>query len=261
MEVYKFNNVFDHVEETLTELYGKDPDFNDVVFVLGYNVLASLRELRTKYNGFRLIVIQLEQLYNGSPWVSKKNFGILRDANEVWDYDHSNVQWAKNNYKLDFKLHPMLYTNSLHRMDSIDNVDPDIDVLFYGYIQERRAKMMFHLQQKMGGRFKFINLYGVWGDELDSYISRSKIILNMHSNDNSKQEQVRMYYPVINGRCVVSEKSPVNYFKDSIIEFPYERMVDGILHTLKSENWRKQAETCSDAYKKLSEYYMTKITF
>ena len=256
MQVYKFNNVFSHIELMLRSRYENNPNFSNVLFVLGYNVLENLNFLRQKYPNYRIIVYQLEQLYNNSEWVSKKNYNILRSADEIWDYDMSNIKWMQENYRLTAKFHPILYTEDLNIMPSVKESEPDIDVLFYGYIHERRAKMFFHLQHKMAGRYKFFNLFGIWGDELDHYISRSKIILNLHSHNENKQEQARMFYPVINGRCVVSESSSFNYMNDCIIELPFTDMVTGILQILESDYWKKVADSCSHNYKNLSNQYI-----
>lgn len=259
MEVFKFNRVFDHIEIALRDLLGKNPKYNKTVFVLGYNVLQNLNDIKLKYTGYKVIIYQLEQLYTGSTWVNRQSFYNLRAADEIWDYDQSNIDWMRNNYKLNAKFVPLMYTEALNKLPIITEDTADIDVLFYGYMHERRAKLLFYLQQKFAGKFKVFDLYGIWGDELDSYIERSKIILNLHSSEDAKQEQVRMFYPVINGRCVVSEKSPHNYMGDSIIEIEYNKLGDGIISLLNNGMWKKQANVASDKYKRLSTLYRNNI--
>lgn len=261
MEVFKFNRVFDHVEISLRELVGNNPKYDTTVFVLGYNVLKNLNDIKSKYPGYKVIIYQLEQLYDGSHWVNRQSFYNLRAADEIWDYDQSNIAWMRKNYQFNAKFVPLMYTEDLNRLPSIKDVDQDIDVLFYGYMHERRAKLIFYLQQKFAGKYKVFDLYGVWGDELDSYIQRSKIILNIHSGDKSKQEQARMYYPIINGRCVVSEKSPQNYMGNSIIELEYTKLGDGIISLLKTGNWEQYATAAASRYKAVSAIYNNKIQF
>lgn len=259
MHVYKFNSVFDHVAITLHELFDKNPKFDKTLFVLGYNVLKDLNFLRHQYKGYKIIIYQLEQLHDKSYWVNKQSFNNLKQADEIWDYDRSNIEWMAKNFGIQAHFLPILYTNSLKTMDSIEVVKPDIDVLFYGYTQERRARMIYTMQQKMAGKFKIFNMYGIWGKELDEYISRSKLIINIHADEIAKQEQVRMYYPVINGRCVLSELSPTNYLGDSIIQVPYEKMVDVTIKILESDKWKSQALKCSDIYKNISNEYKNKL--
>ena len=255
MKVYKFNSVFDHVEITLHELFDNNPNFDNTLFVLGYNVLKELGFLRQLYKGYKIIIYQLEQLHDKSYWANKHSYKLLHDADEVWDYDKSNIEWMYKNYNIKAHFIPLLYTNNLKHMQSVDIINPDIDVLFYGYTQERRARMIFNLQQKMAGKFKIFNMYGIWGSELDEYISRSKVIINIHSENIAKQEQVRMYYPVINGRCVLSEVSSNNYMGDSIIQVPYERMVDATMKIIENGTWKTMALKSSDTYKKISDDY------
>ena len=261
MKIYKFNEVFDHVEKTLYEYFSNNKTFDDDVFILGYNVLPNIEFLRTQYPNFRLIVIQLEQLYKESLWVNKRNYKILKSADEVWDYDHNNIKWMLENYKIQAKFFPMLYTKALKTMKSVEIVNPDIDVLFYGYTNERRAKLFYSMQHKFSSKIRFFNLYGVWGSELDDYISRSKIILNVHTNEIARQEQVRMYHPVINGRCVLSEKSDYNYMGNSIVECSYTNMLTTTLDLLKTEKWKHIASSCESLFIEISKKRQEKLGF
>lgn len=255
MEVYKFNGVFDHVEITLREYFSSDPRYSNTLFVLGYNVLHDLTAFRRQYVGYKIIVIQLEQLYKESIWVNRQSYNVLKSADEIWDYDESNIKWMRENYKLHAKFFPMMYTKALEKIPSVNDVDMNIDILFYGYTNPRRANLFYAMNHKYGGRVKFINLYGIWGEELDTYISRSKIILNVHNDNISKQEQVRMYYPVINNRCVVSEVSDLNYMGNSIIEFKGSDLIDGIVYTLNSGKWKDVALNAGANYLKISDNF------
>ena len=261
MKTYKFNEVFDHVEKTLYEYFGNNKAFDDVVFILGYNVLPNIDFLRKQYPKFRLIAIQLEQLHKESLWVNRRNYQILKSVDEVWDYDHNNIKWMLENYKIKAKFFPMLYTSSLKTINPIEMVNPDIDVLFYGYTNERRAKLFYHMQHKFSSKIRFFNLYGVWGNELNDYISRSKIILNVHTNEIARQEQVRMYHPVINGRCVLSEKSDYNYLGKSIVECSYADILTTTLDLLKNDKWKQIASSCEDIYSEISKKHQEKLVF
>ncbi len=258
MKVWKYNSVFDHVEKTLMELYGNNERFNNVVFVLGYNLLSSLDGIRKEFKNHYIIVYQLEQFYDGSPWAQPKHLNILHQADEIWDYDINNIKWLHTKTKMRAKFMPMVYTNSLKSLPTIEEKEPDIDFLFYGYMHERRAKLLYHLQSQLQGKAKIVSLYGAWGDELDEFISRSKIILNIHTDDVARQEQVRMYYPVINGRCVLSESSINNYLGDSIIESKYENITNRAISLWKSGKWREVAKNASHRYYNLSQKHLPK---
>lgn len=259
MIVYKFNDVFVHIEETLKELYGDNPKYEHTVIILGYNVLPSLAFLREQYPGYKLIVYQLEQLFVGSSWVNKKCYNNLYAADEIWDYDEGNVHWMRKHYKLNAKFKPLVYTHSLRRIPPIEEYKCDIDVLFYGYLHERRAKLLINLHHIAGSKMKIFDLYGVWDKELDTYIQRSKIILNVHGKPDSRQEQPRLYYPVINGRCVLSEKTATNYIGNAILEAPYEKLLDTIVQLIKTGAWLNIANQASERYRSQSKKYGTLI--
>ena len=87
------------------------------------------------------------------------------------------------------------------------------------------------------------------GEKLDEYIARSKIIIDLHTEGDDKiQKQSRIYYALINNKCIVSQKSKRNYFKDLIIE-PEEDFCEGLLHTLKSENWKNYSQNTAEKFK------------
>lgn len=258
MKVWKYNSVFDHVEATLIELFGDNENFKNVVFVLGYNLLPSLDVVRREHKGRYVIVYQLEQFYDGSPWAQPKHLNILSQADEIWDYDTSNIKWLHTKSRMKAKFMPMVYTESLRKLPSIQEKEPDIDFLFYGYMHQRRAKLLYHMQSQLQGKATIMSLYGAWGEQLDEYISRSKIILNIHTDEIAKQEQVRMYYPVINGRCVVSEVSPQNYLGDAIIQDKYENLSVRAISLWKTGKWRDVANTAADKYYEMSLKYLPK---
>jgi len=258
MEVWKYNSVFDHVEITLRELFGDNKNFRNVVFVLGYNLLPSLEVVRREHKGRYVIVYQLEQFYDESPWAQKKHLNILSQADEIWDYDTSNITWLQKKTRMKAKFMPMVYSESLKRLPSISEKKPDIDFLFYGYMHERRAKLIYHLQSQLQGKAKVVTLYGAWGAELDEYISRSKIILNIHTDDIAKQEQVRMYYPVINGRCVLSEASEQNFLGDSIVQEKYENLAARAISLWRTGKWKDVADNASSRYYEYTKKFLPK---
>jgi hypothetical protein len=255
MIVYKYNHVFDHIEKILLEHYNDRPEYDKVVVAMGYNVLKNFDFLRKEYPGHKIIAYQLEHLVNKSPWVSKGARRVLAGADEIWDYDKDNIIWMRKNYKLNAKFKPLMYAESLKILPPVVENKCDIDVLFYGYMHPRRAQLILKIQHDFGGKHKIFDLYGVWGKELDEYITRSKIILNISSETIARQEQPRIFYPVINGRCVLSEKHIVNYFGDSIVECPYKDIPDKIKEMLKNGTWLDVAYQSSERYKKVSEKY------
>jgi len=258
MDVVKVNDVFSHVESMLYELYKDDPNHENTVFVLGYHLLKTFKSIRDAKPNCKIIIFQLEQFYNGTPWAQSKISNLLREADEIWDYDEDNVNWLRGNFGVSVKLHPIIFTNSLKKMPTVNemsNDDLDIDLLFYGMLHEKRARLLSAVQSAMRGHGKVIDLCGVFGDELDGYIKRAKIICNVHFANHHRQEQVRMFYPVINGRCVVSEVSPKSYMEKSIIEVPYEDMAGAIVTLINNGKWRDQASHCSETFRNITSKY------
>jgi len=120
------------------------------------------------------IVLNTEQIYtDSSSWNS--NIFAWAKSFEVWDYSERNIlkfnQIGINNVKL-FKIG---FQKDLIRIGQRDV--KDVDVLFYGSINERRKKIISELE-KAGLKVK--TLFGVYGRERDNWIARSKMVLNMH---------------------------------------------------------------------------------
>jgi hypothetical protein len=87
---------------------------------------------------------------------------------------------------------------------------------------------------------KLIALFGVYGDERDQWIARSKIVLNMHYSDRQIIEQSRISYLLNNQRFVVSEDSSVNPYGQAIVTAPYNRLVDTCCDWLKKPKERDE---------------------
>jgi hypothetical protein len=87
-------------------------------------------------------------------------------------------------------------------------VAKDIDILFYGSMNEHRTKILNELKKK----YK-VAIIQTWdGRVLDSYIMRSKVLLNLHYYyESSMQEQARMIRWIGSPCRIVSEKSWKNY--------------------------------------------------
>jgi hypothetical protein len=144
------------------------------------------------------------------------------------------------------KFKPFVYTDCLKRVQNWE--EPDIDVLFYGSLTESRLKILCDIAERTLYT-PFMMLTHTDGEKLDEYIARSKIIIDLHTEGDDKiQKQSRIYYALINNKCVVSQKSKRNYFKDLIIE-PEEDFCAGLLHTLESGNWKNYSQNTAEKFK------------
>ena len=104
----------------------------------------------------------------------------------------------------------------LERIRHRKEADKDIDVLFYGAVNDRRKGVVHELRKRLRTEW----LFGIYGEERDAYIARAKIVLNVHFYEAMILEQVRLAY-LLNNRCfVVSEEVEANPFGDGVVVGP-----------------------------------------
>ena len=242
IKIHELNKFFSHVTSMMLEHFDNHK-YENTTFLLGTYILESVIDIKKLFPGRRIIAYQLEQLMAGSNWHSvKKTMSNLVGADEIWDFDFLNSAFlAENGIKVD-RLVPILHTRSLQNIEFKE--DPFFDVLFYGYMNERRFKIFHDLQKCLYGKIKLNWIYG--SCDIDKYIQDSKVILNLHAFEPyNRQEQVRMFYPIINYKTVISEASQLNNLSGSIIESTLEDLASSIKCVCLSDIWRefgKQAE-------------------
>ena len=212
------------------------------------------------------VIFNLEQ--HDSEAMNEGYLDILRRY-EVWDYSRNNIEFLLGkgvNAKLcEIGYHPCMSNIRLGKSATITggattpskvqyvsagvgNQAGVFDILFYGSINERRAKVIDAL--KATGK-NVVNLVG-YGAYRDKYISRAKIVLNMHYWDAAIFEIVRVSHLLANEKCVVSE-----YGKEPELEAPYwngvafssyDKLVDTCLALLEDDELRtKMAKAGFDA--------------
>jgi hypothetical protein len=238
--------------------------------LLGNLIYYDIEEYKKTHKDLKIVIYQLEPLHK-KHWIytngpSKDHFiKSIKLADEVWDYDLDNIKTLKKLYNIDAKFMPLGYTESLRKISNVEN--PEIDVLFYGALSQHRSEILFNAFEK--GVFdsdeeaeefsnvKFVNLHGLYGDELDDYISRSKIVLNICPYKNGIQAQTRIFYLLANNKCVLSEKCNRNYYGDLITEFSdAQDLLNKIRYLLKDDRWRSFTESNPPAFKYYTEYKM-----
>jgi len=236
---------FQNPLKMVEELYGNNEEYNDTIVVFGYNRGTLFDDFKEQYPNKKIIIYQFEQVYNNlSQWYNIysndpkviKRTAHLRDwfskVDEIWEYDINNLIFLKSEGFENIKHMPLKYANSLKRLNN--DVIKDIDVLFYGEMNERRKKIIDNLNLKY--RVEIVP-YGTFNEELYNYIDRSRIILNLHYYSGAIQEQVRLFDLIINDKCVISEPSKTNYFNDLIVECEVYELSEKIRYLLKNNNW------------------------
>lgn len=170
----------------------------DTTIVLGTNLLHLVPLPEQK----RLILFNLEQISepsSDSMWMKPEYISLLK-RRPVWDYSAANIAaLASMGVKATFC--------GIGYMPELTRIAPagheDIDVLFFGAFNAHRNSILDRIEAH-GVKVKRI-FDGVYGDERDTLIARSKIVLNLHYYSTQLFEIVRVSYLLANRKCVVSE--------------------------------------------------------
>jgi len=244
IQINEFNLYFADITEMLLEHFDT-PENDNSVIILGSYVKKGYNTnfFRGLYPGKKIVIYQLEAMMDNSlPWHAPSLvLGNIVGADEIWDYDLLNIKYLSwKGIKVD-KFVPIRATKAIDR--KWEEVEEDIDVLFYGFLNERRADILNKLQQRLYGDVSIVTLSNVGMLQLDDFIRRSKIILNLHAFDPyNRQEQVRMFYPIMNEKYVLSEPSQANYFGKSICEVGKDKLHIQINHALKDDFYKEKAK-------------------
>ena len=187
------------------------------------------------------IIFNLEQLASDSHYCNENYFNCLK-THTVWDYSQKNIDYLNDKHiNSDAVLIPIGYSPSLYRIPKA--AIQDIDVLFYGAINERRKKILNDLTN---AGLNTVSLTGVYGTELDHYISRSKTVINLHFHESKIFEIVRVSYLLNNKKAVISEVSADTEIEPDIhkavIGVPYDNLVDAVRQLINDDALRLQAE-------------------
>lgn len=178
------------------------------------------------------IVYNLEQLFDGSPYVNPVYLTILKDR-EIWDYSRQNIEWLKRKgFGKEIKHVKINYAPTLKiKREAIPYViSEDIDVLFIGTMNERR-QAIFEQLQALAPDLNVVFQSNVWGIPRNELIARSKIILNIHFYLTGILETARVSHAVANEKFIISESSnPKDEIEwPGIVFVPYEKLVETII--------------------------------
>lgn len=158
------------------------------------------------------ILYNLEQLGPDSPWDTPA-YRELLSRYRVWDYAQSNIRRLAE-HGIAAEHLPVGWMPQLKR---IPERGRDVDVLFYGVVNQRRADALDALVAR-GLRLHVLT--DVYGRERDAWIARSRVVLNLHHYAANLFEVVRVSFLLGNGVCVLSERGD-----DAELEQPYQGAV------------------------------------
>jgi glycosyltransferase involved in cell wall biosynthesis len=179
-----------------------------------------------------------------SAWIRGADHGnycrLLRE-HEVWDYSLDNA--ALLTTFLGKRVHHVLlgYVAELARIAPAS--EQDIDVLFYGSLNDRRRAVLDQLQQS-GLAVKWV--FDVYGEQRDALIARSKVVLSMHYYLPGVFEIVRVSYAMANRKVVIAEVNPGEDVDadllSGIVAEPYERLVEACRRWVGDDDGRRELE-------------------
>ncbi len=208
-----------------------DPSATNVV--LGAHLLPEAEALALPAS---TVVYNLEQLGGAElpAW-----YPALAARMRVWDYSELNLPfWERVACLQPVQVVPVGFAAALDRIANA--AGQDIDVLFYGSINERRRAVLLRLE---AAGVRVHHAFGVYGAERDRLIARSKLVLNVHFYESKVFEVVRVSYLLANGKAVVTEPSPdLGGLAGGVAVFPYDELVRGCLDFLANDEARKVLE-------------------
>jgi hypothetical protein len=177
-------------------------DHSALNIVFGWQVLIHIGQLDLLPKGS--ILYNLEQFCDYTVDEYEYVLGLLNDF-IIWDYSEANLAWWRAIGISNTCYAKISYSPSLSRLPSVNR---DIDFLFYGSLGSMRLKALQAIQKYRS----IVFLGNVWGEQRDSFIARSKIILNPQENNPKKPifEIVRVSYLLANKKAVLCQL-PANF--------------------------------------------------
>lgn len=196
------------------------------------------------------IILNTEQIFSDTTNWNKNIFTWVTNF-EVWDYSTRNIEKLKEIGVKNPKLFKIGFQKELTRLDN--SKKKDVDVLFYGFVNERRKDVLEKLAAK-GLTVKA--LFGVYGRERDEWIERSKLVLNLHGYNSQIFEIVRVFYLLTNSVAVVGEvnhsTSIDDMCREGIYAAKYYELVEGCIELIKDDVMRRRIQV--EALNSISKY-------
>jgi SAM-dependent methyltransferase len=188
------------------------------------------------------ILYNLEQI-DAEALLRMPEYAKLLSLFHVWDYSERNAERLRSLVpNVQVSVLPMGFVPELARIEPA--VSEDIDVLFYGSINERRRKI---IEELVAAGLNVQVVFGAYGKKRDALIARSKVILNVHFYDSKIFESVRVSYLLTNRRAVVSECGDDTEieadFREALACVEYARLVDACVALVRDDDRRHQQES------------------
>lgn len=228
MQFVQSHPAFNDTIDSLKHEYMEDKS-NDVVICGAHDLshTQSIDDYKRKYG--KVIV------FNQEPLLAKQRnfmhigyFAWLSMTDEVWDYDEENLKVLRL-IRPDAKLHVL---KPYKRWPT--EAKKDIDILFYGSMNKHRRNILGALSKH--NKVKILD--NCWdSNELDQWILRSKVLLNLHFYyETALQEQARMIR-WIGSQFTIVEQVPANAIRFKLKK-PPKLSLETALETMKfDDSW------------------------
>lgn len=170
------------------------------------------------------IIYNFEQV-GGAVTVLTPAFRAAIARHRVWDYSARNMRLLAPLTGHDrLQMVPVGYVPAISRIPRAPV--QDIDVLFYGAVNERRRDILLGLQR---AGLRVHAPFGVYGPERDGLIARAKVVLNIHAHPTKVLEVVRISYLLANRKAVVTELDEQTEaepdLREAVAGVPYDGLI------------------------------------
>ena len=174
---------------------------------------------------------------------------ILRKF-RVWDFDAKNAADLSRIIGKPVFHMKVFFVNRLARI--FGTVDQDIDVLFYGTINDRRRTIIDQLAAR---DLRVEAADGVYGPPLDKLIARAKVVINIHYYINGRVEIIRLMDLLAHGKAIVTEVNAGEALDTDLMggvaAAPYESLVQTALSLVRDMDRRtRTAQTGERAFRR-----------
>ena len=218
---------------------------NSLNLILGYHLLKG----KKIPSGYKCIIYQLEELTSEDFALRESEQTLYSDC-VIWDFSERNIEYlAQKGINAIYK--PLGFHEKMRTIRP--KMKKDVDVLFYGSKNERRIKILKALDEKYNVKI----LFGVYGEERDSWIARSKIVLSIYYYEAKMFDDIRMSYLMNNKVFTIVEDSPFKKYEDFLPFVNYDEIVDACGYFLERGDLRSMI--ANKAYNKFSEYPETEF--
>lgn len=186
------------------------------------------------------IVFNAEQVQ--PTWAQSPYLALLR-RHQVWDYCETNRERLKQLGVERVALCRIGHWPGLSNLArDFGAENEEVDVLFVGSVNERRAKLLVQLSFN---KLRVKQLFACYGEERDRWIARSKIVLNAHFYPEPVWEVFRCSHLLANKKCVVSESGGVDRELEDLAAVatayaPYDQIVNTCVNLARDDGRRRE---------------------